>query len=54
MDDDCFIGKPLKKSEFFYEEKGKIYPALITGDYYELSKSHLEKTLKTLLPGVLS
>ena len=49
MDDDCFIGKPLKKSEFFYEEKGKIYPALITGDYYELSKSHLEKTLKTLL-----
>ena len=49
MDDDCFIGKPLKKSNFFYEEKGKIYPALITGDYYELSKSHLEKTLKTLL-----
>ena len=49
MDDDCFIGNPLKKSNFFYEEKGKVYPALITGDYYELSKSHLEKVLKTLL-----
>ena len=49
MDDDCFIGKPLKKSNFFYEENNIIYPALITGDYYELSKSHLEKTLKTLL-----
>ena len=49
MDDDCFIGKPLKKSDFFYEENGKIYPALITADYYELSKNKLEKTLKPLL-----
>ena len=49
MDDDYFIGKPLKKYNFFYEENGIIYPALITGDYYELSKSHLEKTLKPLL-----
>jgi len=49
MDDDCFIGKPLKKSDFFYEENNTIYPALITADYYELSKLHLEKTLKTLL-----
>ena len=30
MDDDCFIGNPLKKSNFFYEEKGKVYPALIS------------------------
>ena len=49
MDDDCFIGKPLKKSDFFYEENGKIYPALITADYYELSKNKLEKALKPLL-----
>ena len=49
MDDDCFIGKPLKKSNFFYEENGKVYPALITGDYYELNKKTLESALKPLL-----
>ena len=41
MDDDYFIGKPLKKSNFFYEENGQVYPALITRDYYEMSKSDL-------------
>ena len=38
MDDNYFIGKPLKKSNFFYEGNGKVYPALITRDYYEMSK----------------
>lgn len=33
MDDDCFIGKPLKKSDFFYEENGKIFPAIISPYY---------------------
>ena len=46
MDDDYFIGKPLQKSNFFYEEDGKVYPALITGDYYEMNKNTLETTLK--------
>ena len=49
MDDDYFIGKPLKKSNFFYEENGKVYPASVTGDYYELRKKNLETTLKPLL-----
>ena len=29
MDDDYFIGKPLKKSDFFYEDNGKIVPYVI-------------------------
>ena len=49
MDDDYFIGKPLEKRNFFYEENGKVYPASITGDYYELSKQSLEAALKPLL-----
>ena len=49
MDDDYFIGRPLKKTNFFYEENGKILPASITGDYYEMSKKHLEESLKPLL-----
>ena len=45
MDDDCFIGKPLKKIDFFYEENGKVYPTLITSDYYEMDKILWEKRL---------
>ena len=52
MDDDYFIGKPLKKSNFFYEEKGQIYPALITNDYYELSKNKLKKDLEPFFANI--
>ena len=42
MDDDYFIGKPLKKSNFFYEENGQVFPSIVTRDYYELSKNDLQ------------
>ena len=48
MDDDYFIGKPLNKSNFFYEENGKVYPALVTRDYYELSKSVLQSQIDAI------
>ena len=54
MDDDYFIGKPLLKSNFFYEENGKVYPALVTGDYYELNKKSLTTTLAPLLAKIKS
>jgi len=41
MDDDYFIGQPINKNEMFYEENGKIYPAIITSDYYEMKKDLL-------------
>ena len=41
MDDDYFIAKPINKSEMFYEENGKIYPSIITSNYYELDKYFL-------------
>ena len=39
MDDDYFIGQPLQKSDLFYEEKGKIYPYIISTEYSELDES---------------
>ncbi len=29
MNDDYFVGKPLKKSDFFYEENGKVVPYVL-------------------------
>jgi len=40
MDDDCFIGQPLKKSDFFYVENGKIVPSIISTSY----QVHTQKT----------
>ena len=49
MDDDYFIGGEVNKSDFFYEENGTIFPALITNDYYEIDKNVLLKRMKTYL-----
>ena len=54
MDDDYFIGQPLKKSDFFYVENGKVVPSIIAKkfnfeDSASASKNHklyLEKALK--------
>ena len=42
MDDDYFIGKPLKKSDFFYEINGTINPFLITDSFKVMNKTYLE------------
>ena len=46
MDDDCFIGKPLKKSNFFYYRNGKITPVIITSKFLRLNQSFTKKRLK--------
>ena len=48
MDDDFFIGKPLKKSDFFYVEHGKVIPAIITNSFKEEIKDNLIIRLKNL------
>ncbi len=40
MDDDCFIGKPLNKSDFFYVQNGTVVPAIIATNY----QVHTKKT----------
>ena len=42
MDDDYFIAQPLSKSDFFYEEKGKVFPYLISTEYSELDEDELK------------
>ena len=41
MDDDYFIGKPLKKSDFFYVENGKVIPAIIAKVFKEETEDKL-------------
>jgi hypothetical protein len=48
MDDDYFIAKPINKNEMFYEENGKIYPAIITSDYYEMNKDLIIQRIERL------
>ena len=51
MEDDFFIGKPLKKSDFFYydEEKKKVLPYLLTNYFCKMdSKSVISKYNKML------
>jgi uncharacterized protein YihD (DUF1040 family) len=45
MDDDCFIGKPLKKKDFFYIKNGKVTPALITSNLRNINKTLVENKL---------
>ena len=49
MDDDYFIARPINKSEMFYEENGKIFPAIITTDYYELDKNILSQKKQIII-----
>ena len=43
MDDDCFIAKPLKKSDFFYVDNGKVVPSIVATTFNEYT---LEKAKK--------
>ena len=38
MDDDYFIGKPLKKSDFFYVENGKVVPSIMAKKFFKETK----------------
>ena len=49
MDDDYFIAEPLFKNNFFYEENGCIFPALVTSDYYEMNKDKIQNIISSLL-----
>ena len=33
MDDDCFIGNSLNKSDFFYVKNGKVVPLIINENF---------------------
>ena len=41
MDDDCFIGKRIDKKDFFYVEKGKVVPSIITSRFIQIEKNYV-------------
>ena len=43
MDDDYFIGKKLRKNDFFYVENGEVWPAIPTFNFIKLDKEQFEK-----------
>lgn len=50
MEDDCFIGKFLNKKDFFYydEENKKVYPYIISWEYYKLNKTYVINKFKEI------
>ena len=43
VDDDYFIGQPLKKTDFFYVENGRVVPAIVSPVFLEIN---LDSVLK--------
>ena len=52
MDDDCFIGKPLKKSDFFYVQNGKVVPSIVSTRYTEYTLEMAKKESKKYKKGI--
>ena len=46
MDDDYFIGKKLNKNDFFYVEKGRVVPSIVTSNFIKLEPKSVEKKLE--------
>lgn len=46
MDDDYFIGSPLKKDNFFYVKNGKVTPAIITSKFLMINNNTVKNKLK--------
>ena len=46
MDDDCFIGSPLNKSDFFYIRNGIVSPSIITNKFLNLNINDAKEKIK--------
>ena len=49
MDDDYFIGGPLKKTDFFYVENGKVVPAIISPNFLSMNETSAQKKMDNYL-----
>ena len=45
LDDDCFIGKPLEKTDFFYVKNKTVLPLIINSKLLEFKKAGVEKNI---------
>ena len=46
MDDDCFIGNKIQKSDMFYVKKGRVTPLIITSNILKVDKESVQKQLE--------
>ena len=53
MDDDCFIGKPLNKSHFFYIENNKVVPTIINTKYEIYTETQALKEYEKLKKNIV-
>ena len=49
MDDDYFIGGPLKKTDFFYVDNGKVVPAIVSPNFLSMNENCAQKKLNNYL-----
>ena len=45
LDDDCFIGKPLEKTDFFYVKNKTVLPLIINSKLLEFKKAGVESNI---------
>ena len=45
LDDDCFIGKPLRKTDFFYVKNKTVLPLIINSKLLEFKKAGVESNI---------
>ena len=43
MDDDYFIGKKLKKNDFFHVEKGKVVPSIVSSNFLKIEQKSVQQ-----------
>ena len=43
MDDDYFIGKKLKKNDFFHVEKGKVVPSIVSSNFIKIEQKSVQQ-----------
>ena len=46
MDDDCFIGNKIEKSDFFYIKGGKVIPSIITSNFIKINEQSVKENRK--------
>jgi len=50
MDDDYFIGKKLKKKDFFHVVDGKVVPSIITSNFEKIDREFVKKNCEIYEP----
>ena len=48
MDDDCYIGRPLKKTDLFYVENGRVVPLIISSKFLQFNEVDVKRNNNNL------